>query len=97
MNFFTRIPDEAPAQKARRLQKAAIGMKNDRLASLDWLRAVEHSMRAMCGKSWASFDNKKLLVGYTILENGSVRFPFQACVLLGVGVHATVVPSLRTQ
>lgn len=75
--FFKVIPDELPAAKRRRLQKVAAGSKHERLASLDWLRAIEHSMIATAAKKFDNFDSRGLLKGYTIDEMETVRFDGQ--------------------
>eukprot|EP00971_Amphidinium_carterae_P352760 6492724-Amphidinium_carterae.1 len=66
------VPEEAPKAKKKRLDQAA--WSQPRLATLDWLRAIESSMRWSTGKTFKCFALKDVLADAKV-ENGAVFFP----------------------
>ena len=72
-DFLKRDLPEGPQAKRRRLQREAHAIP--RLASLDWLRAVENGLRAACNISLSDFKHDRSLLSIPPADAGVIRYP----------------------
>lgn len=88
---FLRQPrDETAKQKAARLRKVRVTLP--RLATLDWMRAIEHQLKWACNRSWAFFDSGRFVEDATV-QGGVVVFPEEAGLQPGSAAPLMVVTS----
>lgn len=88
--FLKEHSEETPRQKVARLRK--VQWTQPRLATLDWLRAIEHQLRWSCGKTLASFHNAAHLEA-AVVQPGVVTFPPVAGIKPGASAPVLVVCS----
>lgn len=88
--FLKEHREETPRQKVARLRK--VQWAQPRLATLDWLRAIEHQLRWSCGKTLASFHNAAHLEA-AVVHPGVVTFPPDAGIKPGASAPVLVVCS----
>ena len=72
IDFLRRPVEESAPCKRKRLAKTQYSQ--ERLPTLDWMRAIEHQLRSAAGLSLKTYDWSEHLKGATI-EDGVVSFP----------------------